>query len=138
MKLHSLLLSLLAALLLAGCNIEPAGYLIDGGDHSLTLERSKPYFWSDGWELNLVVANYPDCQRRFQLKKASDKKFRIDLYRTQPNIFIINQGKNWYVAEARECRMQEYEEEPPEPGEFLGSFREKKGEFAFFPYEADK
>ena len=132
------LLALLSALLLAGCVKEPAGFLIEGGDHSLTIERNKPYFWSDGWELDLVVTRYPECQRRHPMKKASDKKFRIDLYRTQPGVFILNQGNRWYIAETRDCRMQQYEEEPPEPGEYVGSFREKNDEFVFTPYESDK
>lgn len=54
MKLRSLLLPLLVAPLLAGCEIEPAAYLIDGGNHSLTVERKKAYFWSTGWELDPV------------------------------------------------------------------------------------
>jgi hypothetical protein len=132
MKLRSLLLSLLAVLLLAGCDIEPAAYLIDGGDHSLTVERRKSYFWSSGWELDLVVARYPDCQRRYALKKAGEKVF-VYLFRVQPGVFILKQGKRWYVAETRECRFQQYEEEPPLPGELLGSFRVKGGTFGFVP-----
>ena len=41
-------IALLLVLSLAGCVKEPAAFLIEGGDHSLTLERNKPYFWSDG------------------------------------------------------------------------------------------
>jgi hypothetical protein len=129
---------LLSALLLAGCVKEPAGYQIQGGNHSLTVERNKPYFWSDGWELDLVVTRYPDCQRRYPLKKASDRKFRIDLYSPQPGVFIFNQGNRWYVAETLNCGMQQFEEEPPAPGEYLGTFREKNEAFAFQPYESDK
>lgn len=125
-------------LLLAGCAKEPAAFLIEGGNHSLTVERNKPYFWSDGWDVDLIVTRYPECQRRHPLKKAGDRKFRIDLYRAQPGVFILNQGNRWYVAETRDCRMQQYEEEPPEPGDYVGSFREKSGAFVFTPYEPDK
>jgi hypothetical protein len=134
MKARSLLLSLLAAPLLAGCEIEPAAFLIDGGDHSLTVERRKPYFWSDGWELDLVVARYPDCQRRYPLKKAGEKVF-VYLFRVQPSVFILKQGKRWYVTETGECRMQQYEEEPPAPGELIGTFKVKGGVFAYVPEE---
>ncbi len=119
-------------LLLAGCEIEPAGYLIDGGNHSLTVERKKPYFWSSGWELDLVVTRYPDCQRRHALKKTGEK-VRVDLYRVEPGAFILNQGNNWYVAETRDCRFQQFKEEPDEAGEFIGSFRPKGGVFSFVP-----
>ncbi|MBA3032767.1 MAG: hypothetical protein KKF85_05380 [Gammaproteobacteria bacterium] len=137
MKLRSLLLPLLVAPLLAGCEIEPAAYLIDGGNHSLTVERKKAYFWSTGWELDLVVTRYPDCQRRYPLKKAGEK-VRVDLYRVEPGAFILNQGKHWYVAETRDCRFQQFKEEPDEPGEYIGSFRPKDGELTFVPSKNDK
>ena len=123
---------LLFAALLAGCTQEPAGFLIEGGNHSLTVERNKPYFWSDGWELDLIVTRYPECQRRHAMKKAGEK-VRIDLYRTPTGAFILNQGKRWYVAETKDCRMQQFEDEPPEPGEYLGAFRVKNDVFAFVP-----
>ncbi len=134
MKARFLLPILLAMPLLAGCEIEPAAYLIDGGNHSLTVERRKPYFWSSGWELDLVVARFPDCQRRYALKKAGEKVF-VYLFRAEPGVFILKQGKRWYVAETRECRFQQYEQEPPLPGELLGSFRLKNGAFGFVPAE---
>jgi hypothetical protein len=119
-------------LLLAGCEIEPAGYLIDGGNHSLTVERKKPYFWSSGWELDIVVTRYPDCQRRYPMKKAAEK-VRVDLYRVEAGAFILNQGNNWYVAATRDCRFQQFKEEPDAAGEFIGSFRPNNGVFAFVP-----
>jgi len=128
-----LILPLLVTLL-AGCVKEPAAFLIEGGDHSLTIERNQPYFWSSGWELDLIVARYPECQRRYPLKKSGDK-LRVDLYKTTSGAFILNQNKRWYVTTTADCRMQEFTEEPPEPGEYLGNFREKDGAFAFVPLE---
>jgi hypothetical protein len=137
MKVRSLLLLLFCLPLLAACDIEPAAYLIDGGDHSLTVERRKPYFWSEGWELDLVVARFPECQRRHPLKKSGEK-VRVDLYKTDTGAFIINQNKRWYVAETRECKMQQFEQEPAEPGSFLGSFRVKNGVFGFVTDEPEE
>jgi len=128
----SLLVAFVAALLLAGCKKEPAGFLIEGGNHSLTVERNKPYFWSDGWELDLIVTRYPDCQRRYPLRKTGER-VRVDLYQPQPFVYILNQGKRWYVAETGACRMEPYEAPPPEPGQLLGSFRVRNGVFAFVP-----
>jgi hypothetical protein len=138
MTLRATLLFPLLALVLSGCVKEPAAFLIEGGEHSLTVERNKPYFWSEGWDLDLIVARYPECQRRHELKKAGDKKFRIDLYRSAQGGYIINQGSRWYVADTRECRMQQFEEEPEQPGELLGSFRVKGGVFGFVPAEQGK
>ena len=135
MKLRWLMLIVVP--LLAACVTEPAGFLIQGGDHSLTVERRKPYFWSDGWELDLVVTRYPDCQRRYALKKAGEK-VRVDLYSPQPGVWILNQGTRWYVAETRDCQMQQFDEEPPEPGDYLGSFRVKNEAFGFVPNEEGK
>jgi hypothetical protein len=136
MNVRSLLLLLSCLPLLAACDIEPAAYLIDGGDHSLTVERRKPYLWSDGWELDLVVARFPECQRRHPLKKSGEK-VRVDLYKTDTGAFILNQGKRWYVAETRECKMQQFEQEPADPGHFLGSFRVKNDVFGFVPDEPE-
>ena len=136
MKLRTLLLALLTAPLLLGCVKEPAAFLIQGGDHSLTIERNKPYFWSDGWEVDLIAARYPDCQRRHSLRKTGER-LRIDLYRVEPGVFILNQGKRWYITETRDCRMQQFDAEPPEAGEFIGSFREKNEVFIFEPYEEE-
>lgn len=127
------LIAILAALSLVACVKEPVAYQIEGGGHSLTLERNKPYFWSSGWELDLIVARYPECQRRHELKKVKSEKLRVDLYSPEPFVYILNQGNNWYIAETRQCRMQPFEEPPAEPGAFLGSFRVKGGQFAFVP-----
>ncbi len=132
MTLRALLIVLFAPLLLVGCKKEPAGFLIDGGNHSLTVERNKPYFWSEGWELDLIVTRYPECQRRYPLKKAGER-VRVDLYQTQPFAYILNEGEHWYVAETGACRMAQFEEPPPEPGRLLGSFRDKNGTFSFVP-----
>ncbi len=136
MKLRPLLLALLTVPLLLGCVKEPAAFLIQGGDHSLTIERNKPYFWSAGWEVDLITARYPDCQRRHPLKKTAEK-IRIDLYRVEPGVFILNQGKRWYITETRDCRMQQFDAEPPDPGDFIGYFREKNDTFLFEPYEEE-
>lgn len=137
MKLRSLLFGLVFVPLLAGCTKEPAGFMIEGGNHSLTVERNKAYPWSDGWELDLIVTRYPECQRRHPLKKSGEK-VRVDLYRTPTGAFILNQGKRWYVAETKDCRMQQFEEEPPEPGEFLGSFRVKNDVYQFVATKDEK
>lgn len=131
-----LLAALPLTLLLAGCEIEPAAYLINGGNHSLTVERKKEYFWSSGWKLDLVVTRYPDCQRRYSMKKAGEK-VRVDLYRGETGAFILNQGNHWYVAETRDCRFQQFAEEPVAPGEYLGAFRPKDGALVFVP-KSDK
>lgn len=117
--------------LLAGCAKEPAAYLVSGAEVSITVERTKPYFWSSGWELDLIVRRHPECQRRHHLKPAGSGNLKVELYSPERGVFILRQGKRWYVTELRECGFSAYQEPPPEPGELLGAFQEKNGTFKF-------
>lgn len=121
-----------AALLLAACgNSDTASFMLDGAETALTLERVKPYAWSDGWELQLTVRRNPECQRRHPLKATAGETTKIDLFTPAPNIFIIRQAKRWYVTDLKSCALQAYKEAPPEPGDPVGSFEDKDGSFKF-------
>jgi hypothetical protein len=117
-------------LVLAACSAEPAAYLIAGTDVSLTVERIKDNFWTRNWRLSLVVRHNPDCQRRYQLKPAG-QVVKVDVYRPQEGVYILQQGKRWYVTELKTCRFDTFQEPPPEPGDLMGSFEEKDGVFMF-------
>ncbi len=126
------LLAGLAALPLAGCGSnDTASFMLDGPDTALTLERNKSYFWSDEWDLQLVVRRFPDCQRRHDLKAASGNGFKMELFSPSPGVFIVKQGKRWYVTTLQTCDLQAYKEPPPEPGTPVGSFAEKDGVLGF-------
>ena len=117
------LIVLATTTLLAGCGSQQAGYQITDNKHSLSITRTQDYPMAR-WDTRLVISNFPDCQRRYTLKDTGDK-VGIDLYRTEPGLFILNQGKRWYVAASAGCRMQMFEEAPPEPGELIGRFETK-------------
>ena len=121
----------LAVLLLPGCSKDPAAYMIAGADVAITVERVQPYFWSSGWQLNLIVRRHPECQRRHVMKPTSGGKVRVEVYSPEPAVYILKQGKRWYVTELRGCGFQMYNEPPPEPGDLLGTFQEKDGVFKF-------
>jgi hypothetical protein len=125
-------LFLLAALLgLTACgDIQYAAYHINGGNHSLSLTREQAYAGSE-WDTALVVARYPDCQRRYPLKGVVSDRIKMDVYRTGPGVFILNAGKRWYVTETATCRFEQYKEAPPEPGELMGVFQIKDGQLQF-------
>jgi hypothetical protein len=116
--------------LLAACSAEPASYLIMGSEVALTVERTKPYFWSDGWDLSVVVRRNPECQRRYALKPAGSG-VRVEVYSPETGVYILRQNKRWYVTELKTCGFQAFKEPPPEPGELLGTFQEKGGVFKF-------
>ena len=115
-------LLLLATLLLAACGeTQQAAYLIGGAQHSLTLSRQQDFMGAD-WTTELVVARFPDCQRRYLLLGLDDDKLKMDLYQTEPGVFILNSGKRWYVTETQGCRFQQFKVPPPAPGELIGRF----------------
>jgi len=116
--------------LLAACSAEPASYLIAGSEVALTVERTRPYFWSDGWELSLIVRRNPECQRRYALKPAGSN-VKVEVYSPELGVFILRQNKRWYVTELKTCGFQAFKEPPPEPGQLLGAFQEKGGAFKF-------
>ncbi len=122
-----LLLVMISALFLAACgDTQHAAYLISGGQHSLTLTRGQDFMGSD-WTTELVVARFPDCQRRYPLTGLSGDKLKMDVYRTEPGVFILNSGKRWYVTETKTCRFEQFKEPPPAPGDLIGSFQIKDG-----------
>jgi hypothetical protein len=121
----------LLVLLVAGCAKEPAAYMISGSDIAITVERTKPNFWTTGWELDLIARQHPNCQRRHHMKPTKSNKLKVEVYSPARGVFILRQGKRWYVTDMRTCAMETFPEPPPEPGELVGTFMEKDGEFKF-------
>jgi hypothetical protein len=121
----------LLALCVAGCAKEPAAYHIAGSEIAITVERIKPYVWSSGWELDLIVRQHPNCQRRHHMKPTKSDKLKVEVYTPQRGVFILRQAKRWYVTDLRTCDMQTFPDPPPEPGELVGTFMVKDGEFKF-------
>lgn len=132
-----LMLAATVVALLAGCGQQQVGYQIDGRNHSLSVTRDQPYPMAD-WEVYLVVSRFPECQRRHKLKSSAADGFKMDVYRVQPGVYILNRGKLWFVAETKECQMQQYKEPPPEPGELIGTFVTKDGELTWDSKEKPK
>lgn len=130
MKTRSAALLALLATALAGCGSDTASFMIDDSDTALTLERIKDYPWSN-WQVELVVRHHPDCQRRYPLKSTGNDNLKIELFTPAPYVFIIKQGKRWYVTETKDCRLQPFPEPPPEPGEPVGAFQVKNGVLKF-------
>jgi len=127
-----LYLALAMSLALAGCgSSDLASMPIQGSDHSLTLVRDKPYAWSTGWDMAVVVSRMPDCMRRHHLKHVGDGAFKVEVYRTPQARWILHQGKRWYIADTESCLLQQFEEKPAEPGTLVGVFGDKGGELTF-------
>lgn len=122
----------IVATLLSGCGrVDSASYMIGGAPHSLSLTRTKTFFWSSGWDLDLVTARNPECMRRHKLQPVTGTDFKVELYRSLEGNYIIKQGTNWYVTETQKCRLQQYPTPPREPGDLLGAFEEKEDGIKF-------
>lgn len=131
-------LMLLSILALSACgDTQIADYLIAGGRHSLTLTRQQAFAGSE-WTTELIVARLPDCQRRYPLTGVLGDKLKVDVYRSEPGVFILNSGKRWYVTETQTCRFEQFKEPPPAPGALIGSFQVSDGKLAYKDQEAAK
>ena len=130
----NIILGALSGLLLAACgSIDATSYMIAGAPHSLSLTRTKNYFWSNEWELTLVTARNPECMRRHKLQPVTGPDFKVELYRSLEGNYIVRQGNNWYVTETRQCRLQQYPTPPREPGDLQGVFEEGDDGIRFVP-----
>jgi hypothetical protein len=124
-----------------GCINDGIAMRIDGPEHAISLIREQKLFWEKKMDLEVVVARLPDCQRRHPLQPAAvSGNFKVDVYMTGPNTFLLEQGKNLYSVETQTC--QKFEKLAGEPaggkGELVGVFREEKGKLAFVAAQPPK
>lgn len=128
-------IALLALLpILGGCINDSIGMRIDGPEHAVSLVREQKLFWEKKMDLEVVVARLPDCQRRHKLKPAAiSPNFKIEVFMTAPNSFLLEQGKHLYAVETQTCqKFAKLDEAPKEgKGELVGVFREEKGKLVF-------
>jgi hypothetical protein len=132
--MRKLALPLLLLPLLAGCINDGIAMRIDGPEHAISLLRAQKIYWEKKMDLEIVVARMPDCQRRFSLEQAAvSPSFKMDVYMTGPNAFLLEQGKYLYSVETQTCQKFEKLAAPPEggKGELVGVFREEAGKLVF-------
>lgn len=134
MKLLGVALPAVAMLLaLTGCGrSDTASLMLDGSETALTLERIKPYAWSETWDLELIVRRNPDCQRRHKLKKVSvAAPLTVEIFTPESGVFIVRQDKRWYVTDLKSCELQAFKAVPPHPGTPVGAFKVKGEKLGF-------
>jgi hypothetical protein len=119
------------SLLLSACGDNQQAFLnIGDRGQSLAVVRDQAY-WGGPWRTEVIIANLPQCQRRYPVEGLDADKIRLDVYQPEPGVFILNAGKRWYVTELQNCGFQFYQDPPPEPGEMVGSFRVKNNALQF-------
>ena len=128
------LLLLLTLFGLAACENSGASYMIDGDkNHSISLMREQRWVWSNEVEQKLVVARYPECQRRFPVTSGTTDSVDLELYAVRDNLFVARQAKEWWALGTERCEIQKFEQPPANPGSLLGKFQLKDGALTFVP-----
>lgn len=131
-RLRNSLLIAFGAATLAGCDNDATSYLIEGHDYALTYIREQRWFWSKNTDLSLVVARFPDCQRRHALKASPNGDGRAELFETMPGRYLLRRGKDWYALETQGCTLQEVAAPQSDaPGRALGRFEQRDGRLRF-------
>lgn len=123
----------LAALLLAGCENEAASWQA-GGDSAdaLTLIREQRWFWDATSQVAVVVARYPDCQRRHALPPAPVGQAPAEVRRAGDGRYLIGMQGKWFAAETQGCTLQPVEA-PDAQAAAVGAFDLRDGRLRFVP-----
>jgi hypothetical protein len=128
-----------AAGVLIGCENEVASFQ-DAAQpgQSLTLIREQRFFWDNSTEVAIVVARFPDCQRRHGLGASARDEWRVDVHRAVGRAYLIKARDTWYFADAQTCQLEEVEAPAAgEEGKIVGAFDQKKDRFKFVPTEPE-
>ena len=130
--------SLLAGVLLTGCENDAASYRIDGsGEHAITLIREQRYLWDRHSAVALVVARRPDCQRRYALNPTPVREAHAELYQVGSNVVVLKNGGRSYRVEMASCGVHQLD--PPDEaarGPLLGTFENSGDRLRFIPAAA--
>lgn len=118
--------------MLGGCENQGAAYQIDGRNHTITLVREQATPWSSEIDQALVVARFPECQRRTPIHAGPRSGKLLELWRVRDRLFVARNGARWYAVGTEKCQVQKMDptgDDPP--GELLGHFQRKDGVFSF-------
>ena len=135
-------LLLVAALpLLAGCVMDAATFMIDGNrDHSITVRRDQAWFWQSRLDMTVIAARHPECIGSLKLKGMA-RDDEVTLHKAPDDypepIYILEAAGEYYAISTLSCRVQQFEEAPPDTGPELGSFKEENGEWQYVALVAE-
>lgn len=132
-------LMVLAALNLLGCENDAASFQDPAREgQTLTLIREQRLFWDDKAEVALVVARFPDCQRRHKLGASAPEDARLEVHRAEGRAYLIDAQDTWYFADSETCELEEVEAPTAgEEGKILGAFYRKDDRLSFVPSESE-
>lgn len=119
------------AALLAACENQSASVNVDGRGSTFTLIRQRAP-WNSQYDLALVVARLPDCQRRHRLQPAPKGAAALNVFRGEDR-YRLRQGGRDYAVDMADCELQPDPAPQRDPGELLGVFESREGRLTFVP-----
>jgi hypothetical protein len=125
--------------MLGGCENDGAAYQIDGRNHTISLVREQAMPWSSEINQALVVARFPQCQRRTAIHASPPSGFRLELWWIRDHLYVARDGTRWYAIGTEKCQVQKMEPTGASPpGQLLGHFQREKGVLSFEATPEDK
>ncbi|MEW5787881.1 MAG: hypothetical protein AB1899_08510 [Pseudomonadota bacterium] len=122
------------AFLLAGCLQDTASYTFPEKDHAITLVRNQTWPWESTLSLEVVAIRLPECHEGGRVEGVK-RDSAITLFKAPDEyaepIFILQVDGKDFAVSTQSCRVQKFEEAPPDRGQKLGVFKEKDGKFGF-------
>jgi len=134
MNMLSRSLLFLAVLPLSGCLQDTASYSFPEKEHAITLVRNQTWFWQDTVEVEVIVIRLPHCNGGLSIKDVP-LDTRISIYQAPDEypepLHLLKSGKRVFAISTQSCRVQEFQETPPDMGTKLGAFRVEGKVFQF-------
>lgn len=120
---------------LTACDDQAASYRATATGETLTLIRHKPYPWSASYDLAVVVARLPECQRRHRLQPMAVRgAATVDVLRGAEAGLVLREGSRYYLIDTATCDTVRLPSgSAPEASVPLGSFDTRGGRFVFTP-----
>jgi hypothetical protein len=125
MKLNWKCLGVAALLpVLAGCENNATGFVIDTSQHALILVREQPHFWSSEVKQSVIASRLPHCQRKVAIHPGTTEAVDMYVYEAGDRLWALFQGGRWYLASTEKCLVQDWTNSSGNPpGELVGRFK---------------
>jgi hypothetical protein len=129
-------LPLLVLPFLTGCLQDTASFMFPEKNHAITLVRNQTWFWQNTVDVDLIAIRLPDCNGGLTVKGLPEDS-QYTLYKAPDEypepLHLVKTGKRVFALSTQSCRVQEFQETPPDLGEKLGVFEVKGGTFQYVP-----
>lgn len=121
--------------LLAACENSASSFMVDSREHSVSLLREQPYFWTGTVNQSLVVSRLPHCQRKIAIHPDDTTLTPIEVFAVGERLWALHQGPRWYLVSTEHCAAQDWNNAGDQPpGATVGTFLLRDGAPSFVPH----